>query len=137
MGTGDGKRNQYFITGMRSPRNRLSWKVRLDEPATFDVSVRYAAGDPQAGVWTVGGGPANAMSLAEMSHWCAERFGAHDVAAGGTSRRWDVPWVVMDSRRAAGTFGWQPSTRIEDILDGIARHYVDHPDWLDVSRPLH
>ncbi len=47
MGTGDGKRNQYFVTGMRSPRNRLSWKVRLDEPATFDVAVRYAAGDPQ------------------------------------------------------------------------------------------
>lgn len=95
------------------------------------------AGPAGAGVWNVGGGPANAMSLAEMSRWCTERFGAHDVAAGGTSRKWDVPWVVMDSRRAAGTFGWQPSTRIEDILDGIARHYVDHPDWLDVSRPLH
>ena len=27
MGTGDGKRNQYFVTGMRSPQHRLTWNV--------------------------------------------------------------------------------------------------------------
>jgi alpha-L-fucosidase len=48
MGTGDGKRNQYFVTGMNGPRRRLTWNVRLNEPATFDVSIRYAAGDRNA-----------------------------------------------------------------------------------------
>ena len=48
MGTGDGKRNQYFVTGMNGPQRRLMWKVRLNEPATFDVAIRYAAGDQRA-----------------------------------------------------------------------------------------
>lgn len=47
MGTGDGKRNRYFVTGMRSPRQRLTWKVRLNEAAVYGVAVRYAAGEPQ------------------------------------------------------------------------------------------
>ena len=48
MGTGDGKRNQYFVTGMSRPDRRLTWNVRLNAPATLDVSIRYAAGDRQA-----------------------------------------------------------------------------------------
>jgi alpha-L-fucosidase len=48
MGTGDGKRDQYFVTGMDSPRRRLTWQVRVNEPVTYDVSIRYAAGDRRA-----------------------------------------------------------------------------------------
>jgi alpha-L-fucosidase len=48
IGVGDGKRDRYFVTGMNGPRRRLAWKVRLNEPATFDVAIRYAAGDPSA-----------------------------------------------------------------------------------------
>ena len=48
MGTGDGKRNQYFVTGMDDPQKRLMWQVRLNEPAKFDVAIHYAAGDRRA-----------------------------------------------------------------------------------------
>jgi hypothetical protein len=49
MGTGDGKANKYFVTGMNSPRRRLTWQVRLNEPAVFTVDILYAAGEPQGG----------------------------------------------------------------------------------------
>jgi CDP-paratose 2-epimerase len=76
------------------------------------------------------------MSLAELSAWCAERFGSRGVAAAGAARRWDAPWIVMDSARVRDRFGWTPTTRIADILDQIAEHHRRHPDWLSLSEPL-
>ena len=87
------------------------------------------------GVWNVGGGPSSAMSLAQLSRWCAARFGDHQVRADAAPRRWDVPWIVMDSRRAVDRFGWQPSRPLDAILAEIASHYSEHPEWLDLSRP--
>ena len=86
------------------------------------------------GIWNIGGGESNAMSLAQLSRWCATRLGEHHVRADGTPRRWDVPWVVMDGRRALDVLGWRPSRTLESILDEIAAHYASHPEWLDLSR---
>jgi alpha-L-fucosidase len=47
MGTGDGKRDRYYVTGMDNPRRRLVWNVRLNETTSFEVAVRYAGGEPQ------------------------------------------------------------------------------------------
>ena len=47
LGYGDGKRDRYFVTGLDSPRKKLTWRVRLNEPATFVVDIRYAGGDPR------------------------------------------------------------------------------------------
>jgi CDP-paratose 2-epimerase len=93
-------------------------------------------GADAAGIWNVGGGRRNAMSLAQLSDWCAARFGPRSVNADDGSRRWDVPWLVMDSARAGNRFGWRPTLPIEQILDGIAEHHRRHPDWLALSEPL-
>ena len=100
------------------------------------IARQIHAGNAASGTWTVGGGPSNAMSLAQLSAWCAERFGARDVAADGRERRWDVPWVVMDSARARERFAWTPATSIAAILDEIADHHRSHPGWLQLSQPL-
>ena len=86
------------------------------------------------GIWNVGGGRASAMSLAQLSRWCAARLGDHHVRVDGAPRRWDVPWLVMDSRRAGEAFGWRRAWSLERILDEIASHYIQHPEWLDLSR---
>lgn len=83
----------------------------------------------------VSGGLASAMSLRQLTAWCDQRFGAHPVSSDARPRRFDLPWVVLDSRLARETWGWQPETATGEILDEIARHAGSHPDWLAVSAP--
>ena len=83
-----------------------------------------------------GGGTQNAMSLAQLSDWCAARFGARDIAADATPRPFDLPWVVMDSSLAARVWNWRPQAAIETILDEIAAHAEANPRWLEISAPL-
>ncbi len=81
----------------------------------------------------VAGGVPNSMSLAELSAWAADRWGPHDILRDGTERPFDLPWIVLDSRRAAGLWDWQPQTPLPAILDEIARHAETHPHWLGLT----
>ncbi len=82
-------------------------------------------------VQNLGGGLANGMSLAQLHEWCDGRFGPHPVQPEMTPRRFDVPWLVMDSSLAQQQWGWQPQTPLADILEEIARHAEQNPQWLD------
>ena len=84
-------------------------------------------------LYIAGGGPANAMSLAQLNAWCSARFGAHEPERDGRERPYDIPWMIMDSRDAATDFGWAPRTALPELLDGIAAHAEQHPDWLERS----
>jgi CDP-paratose 2-epimerase len=84
-------------------------------------------------VMNIGGGAANAMSLANLSSWCQERFGTRTVAAHPEMRRFDIPWMVMDTSLAQETWGWSPQTTVKEILSEIARHAERHPAWLELS----
>ena len=44
----------------------------------------------------VSGGAKSAMSLRQLSQWCEERFGPREVAADGSARAFDIPWIVLD-----------------------------------------
>ncbi|MBI5426158.1 MAG: NAD-dependent epimerase/dehydratase family protein [Opitutae bacterium] len=81
------------------------------------------------------GGAASAMSLKQLSDWCAGRFGPHTVAQDGTPRPFDIPWIVLDHAKATRLWNWQPRTAASAILDEIARHAEAHPDWLELSAP--
>ncbi len=92
--------------------------------------------DPDRGgqrVFNLGGGSANAMSLAQLSDWCAERLGAHQVASQPNPRAYDIPWMVMDGALAAETWSWQPKVRLSEILEEIALHAEATPDWLEIA----
>jgi CDP-paratose 2-epimerase len=84
-------------------------------------------------VYTAGGGPTNAMSLAQLNEWCDERFGRHTPEIDTRPRPFDVPWVAMDRTVAAIDFNWRIETRLSAILEEIARHADAHPEWLGVS----
>jgi CDP-paratose 2-epimerase len=81
------------------------------------------------------GGLGNSMSLAELSGWCASRFGAHAVESDPVPRPFDVPWLVLASERAREVWNWEPTTGLESILNEIADHAEAHPDWLQISAP--
>jgi len=89
-----------------------------------------------ARIVNLGGGKANAMSLAELSLWCGERFGHHSVSADLQERRFDIPWLIMDNSLARQLWGWQPETPLASILDEVARHAEEHPGWLELSGVL-
>jgi CDP-paratose 2-epimerase len=84
-------------------------------------------------VQNISGGVASAMSLAQLSSWCAARFGKHTVGRDSTSRPYDVPWMVLNSASARRQWDWQPTVRIAQILEEIAQHAEAHPEWLDIS----
>jgi CDP-paratose 2-epimerase len=84
-------------------------------------------------VLNVSGGGASACSLRQLSAWCADRFGAHDVAASPLSRPFDIPWMVLDNRAAKTHWNWTAETDREEILEEIATHAEHHPDWLDMT----
>ena len=93
----------------------------------------FAASDR---VVNVSGGLPSAMSLRRLSDWCAREFGTHDVVADGTSRPFDIPWIVLDHAKATRLWNWRPQTPVAAILDEIAAHAQVHPEWLDISAPL-
>jgi CDP-paratose 2-epimerase len=85
-------------------------------------------------IYTAGGGTSNAMSLAQLTAWCDERFGPHVPAVDLEPRMYDIPWMVMDNSEAARDFGWRIEMPLPAILEDIAQHAQQHPDWLEVSQ---
>jgi CDP-paratose 2-epimerase len=83
-------------------------------------------------VANVGGGWGSAISLCQLSEWCRERLGDHVVASQPETRPFDLPWIVLDASLAREAWGWKPSRRTADILEEIARHAEQHPEWLDL-----
>ena len=63
----------------------------------------------------------------------AERSGPHPVATEAKDRPFDVPWLVLDSGRAAHIWHWEPQTPQETIWTEIARLAERNPDWLDAT----
>ena len=84
-------------------------------------------------VINLGGGQKNAMSLAELSAWCKDRFGSHTISSSAQERRFDIPWLIMDSTLAGTLWGWQSQTSINAILNEITLHAEANPNWLELS----
>lgn len=81
----------------------------------------------------VSGGAAQTMSLRQLSAWCTQRWGQQTVASDPKPRSFDIPWVVLDPRKAQETWGWKPQKSLPHILEEIAKQAEDAPDWLEIS----
>jgi CDP-paratose 2-epimerase len=82
------------------------------------------------------GGLDSARSLRQLSNWCSEKFGTHPIVSDLAPRPFDIPWIVLDSSKAARLWNWQPQTQSEAIFVEIADHARVHPEWLELSAPL-
>jgi CDP-paratose 2-epimerase len=84
-------------------------------------------------IYTAGGGPKSAMSLAELNAWCDARFSPHAPQSDPRPRPYDIPWLIMDNCDAQRTFGWSVEVSIDTLLGEIAEHAQRNPDWLEKS----
>lgn len=85
-------------------------------------------------ICNVAGGVSNCMSLSQLSAWCTERFGPHQVERSPAPRQFDVPWLALDASLAENVWSWRPQTQLGEILEEIAHHAEAHPEWLDQCR---
>ncbi|OYP39169.1 NAD-dependent epimerase/dehydratase family protein [Rhodopirellula sp. MGV] len=88
----------------------------------------------QPRVVNVSGGIESARSLKQLSDWCEERWGSNEVLADTTPRPFDLPWVVLDHSLATQTWGWNPTTPVESIIEEIAVFAEANPNWISISR---
>ncbi len=98
--------------------NLISRQMRRDPPADS--------------VYNAGGGARNSMSIAQLAEWCDDQFGRHEPESDARPRPFDIPWMVMDSGRAAQELGWTPEHSLQDILEEIATHAREHPEWQEL-----
>jgi CDP-paratose 2-epimerase len=91
------------------------------------------ANDGRPAIVNLSGGAGAAMSLAQLSTWCAQRWGQRPVGAVHESRPYDLPWVVLDHELAARTWNWRPRIAITDILNEIAEFADTQSDWIGQS----
>jgi CDP-paratose 2-epimerase len=80
--------------------------------------------DPKDGIdariCNFSGGTKNSCSLAQLSEWCRTRFGPHEVSFDPQPRPYDLPWIVLDSTRAAQLWNWHPESSLERIFSEIS-----------------
>jgi CDP-paratose 2-epimerase len=73
-------------------------------------------------VVNAGGGRECSMSLYELSHYCAERFGKHkEVKSMPENRAFDIPYYITDNTLVEATWGWLPEMQASTVLDSIAQ----------------
>lgn len=81
------------------------------------------------------GGIGHSMSLRQLSEWCAQRWKPRAVDAVPTSRKYDLPWIVLDSTLAREIWDFEPQRKLTMILEEIAEFAERHPEWLSLSYP--
>lgn len=84
-------------------------------------------------ILNISGGASNSMSLRQLTEWCDSRFPRHEVAADTAPRQFDIPWMVLDHQQASDQLEWKPESSVEEILEEIAQHAEQNPDWLKIS----
>ena len=101
-----------------------------------EAIVLQLTGDPpnSPSILNLSGGAESATSLAQLSRWCSSRWGENTVVPDGTTRPFDLPWIVLDNRRARSMLGWQPKISVEQILQEIAEFAEQRSDWIELSR---
>ena len=113
------------------------WQVRdafhpEDLAALVAAQIRCASA-ASGTIINAGGGAENSMSLAQLTAWCNARFGVLAPEPDHRPRPFDIPWVIMDSSAAHARFGWKPERSMHSILEEIAAHAAENPDWLELS----
>lgn len=108
---------------------------RRDGDAESDRNMTMGSGShaEPTRIFNVSGGSASAMSLKQLSDWCAAEFGPRNVSADLSPRPFDLPWVILNSARAEDCWDWTPRKSVEAVCEEIARHARANPQWLAVS----
>ncbi len=77
-------------------------------------------GKVQGGVFNLGGGPANAVSLRQVLQEIADVTGRAPVVEHDEWRTGDQLWFVADTRKLESRIGWKPRTDWREGLRNLA-----------------
>jgi CDP-paratose 2-epimerase len=125
------RRRPLHYIGFGGHGRQVRDAMHPDDLAELILAQIRAVSSDNGSIFNAGGGTVNSMSLAQLTEWCDHRFGASSPIPDPSPRPFDVPWLVMDSGAAEQKFGWTPKKSIGSILEEIASHVMDHPDWLE------
>jgi CDP-paratose 2-epimerase len=75
----------------------------------------------RGGIFNLGGGPANAVSLLELLDLIAQLRGERPEVRFSGRRPGDQPWYVSDIRAIAKASGWQPHVTLRNGLPSLER----------------
>ncbi len=103
----------------------------LDVSPVLEKQMAFS-GMPDQRIFNLSGGIENSISLYNLSRWCEQKLGPHQVHADGTPRRFDIPWMVLDSTLAKRVWNFRPNISLDKLLNQIADFAQSHPDWLDM-----
>lgn len=85
-------------------------------------------------VLNVGGGIESSFSLADLSAWCANRFGTKiKVAQDGSERPFDIGWIILDDKKARSAWDWKPTITREALFEEVAKFAEGNPGWMERS----
>src|SRR5262249_55981565 len=72
------------------------------------------------GAYNVGGGPANSVSLIELTDKCRQRTG-RSITMGRVreTREFDIPYYVTDNAAVTAVTGWAPTRDVDEVLDDV------------------
>ena len=104
-----------------------------DDLASLVLKQMHHSASTRGRICNLAGGLGNSMSLCELSNWCSDRFGNRKVTADERERPFDIPWMVLDTTRAKECWDWKPSRSLVSILNEIADHAEQNPDWLELT----
>lgn len=83
---------------------------------------------PVAGIYNIGGGPGNKISLLECIALIEELTGRKADVNFGAERFGDLRYFVADTRRFQQATGWAASVRPRDGVARLVRWVTDHPE---------
>ena len=97
--------------------------------------LRGGSGKPDVPrVLNVSGGSESSFSLAELSAWCANRFGTKvNVVRDGSERPFDIAWLILDDAKARTVWDWKPAITREVLFEEVAKFAEANPQWMNVS----
>lgn len=72
------------------------------------------------GVYNAGGGPANSVSLVELTDKCRHRTG-RSIPMGRVreTREFDIPYYVTDNTAVTAATGWAPTRTVDTVIDDV------------------
>jgi len=71
-------------------------------------------------VYNAGGGPANSVSLVELTDKCRQQTG-RSISTGRVreTREFDIPYYVTDNTAVTAATGWAPTRSVDRVLDDV------------------
>ena len=101
-----------------------------DLVAAYDQALEHIEGT-SGGVYNVGGGPANTISLLELLRFLGEELGHEIPVRFADWRPGDQPIYVSDIRRAGSEFGWSPQVSWKDGVGRLLEWVQANQDMLE------